>query len=270
MKAFMDETFMLNNPTAVHLYEDYAKDQPIFDYHCHLSAREIYENRPFEDIAELWLGGDHYKWRMMRGNGIPERLITGSASGYEKFKAYAAALSYAIGNPLYHWTHLELKRYFGIDEILSAKTADCIWEKANAAIKSGGFTPQELIGRSNVYALCTTEDPADTLEYHLLLRESGMKTKVLPAFRPDRVLSAEAGDFGEYIGELSRVCSCPITTYGELENALKKRMDEFAVAGCVASDHAFEYVPCAAADRQEVERIFAAALRGESADHGGA
>lgn len=264
MKEFMDGTFMLNNPTAVHLYEDYAKNQPIFDYHCHLSVREIYENRPFDDIAQLWLGGDHYKWRMMRGNGIPERLITGEASGHEKFKAYAGALPYAAGNPLYHWTHLELRRYFGIYEILSAKTADTIWEKANSAIRAGGFTPQELIERSNVYALCTTEDPADTLEYHLRLRKEGrVSTKILPAFRPDRALSIEAEDFWEYIGLLSEVSGLPITGYDEMEEALKIRMDVFAAAGCVASDHAFEYVPYAQGDRTEICGIFQAALRGE-------
>lgn len=257
MKPFMDETFMLYNPTAVHLFETYAKDQPIFDYHCHLSAKEIYENQPFQDIAQMWLSEDHYKWRMMRANGIPEEFITGSASGYEKFKAYGESLMYAIGNPLYHWSHLELQRYFQITECLGPKTVDSIWEKANRIIDEGDFTPRALIHKSNVYALCTTEDPIDSLEYHFKIKQENLlQTKILPAFRPDRVLAIEAEDFAEYIQTLEKASGYRIDSYGQLKNALIKRMDDFAAAGCVASDHGFEYVPFRQAPLEEVEKIF--------------
>lgn len=261
MKQFMNEEFILSNPTAVYLYENYAKTLPIFDYHCHLSAKEIYENKPFQNIAEAWLGGDHYKWRMMRGHGIEEKYITGDADGWEKFKAYAEALPYAIGNPLYHWTHLELKRYFKIEDNLSADTAEHIWKIANEKIKAGGFTPQELIINSNVYALCTTEDAVDDLTYHKLLKEEGeLKAKVLPAFRPDGALAIEAPYFKEYIEKLSHVVDFEINSYGELKKALRKRMDDFQACGCVASDHGFEYIPFEMAEESVLEDIFKAAM----------
>ena len=166
----MGEDFLLDTETARRLFREGAQNTPIFDWHCHLSPKEIYENREPEDIAALWLGGDHYKWRAMRSYGIEEQYITGDASGYEKFKAYASMMPACIGNPLYHWSHLELRRYFGIEETLSDKTADTIWHRANERIHAGGFTPRGLIEKSNVAALCTTDDPADTLEYHQLLK----------------------------------------------------------------------------------------------------
>lgn len=192
MKAFMDRDFMLMNETAKELFHQYAEHAPIIDYHCHLSAKEIYENKPAKNLTELWLAGDHYKWRAMRGNGIPEERITGNADDYDKFMAFAETLPFAIGNPLYHWTHLELQRYFGINEILSPETAPEIWKKTEELLSDGNHTPQYFIQQSNVYALCTTEDPADTLEYHeKLALEKKLDTKILPAYRPDNALSIE-------------------------------------------------------------------------------
>ena len=171
MKKFMDENFLLSNDTAINLYHDYAKDMPIIDYHCHLNPKEIYENKKFKNITEAWLYGDHYKWRAMRSNGIDEKYITGDASDYEKFMAWAKTMPMAIGNPLYHWTHLELQRFFGIYEVLNEKTAPAIWEKANELLNGEGFGARDLIKKSNVKAICTTDDPIDSLEYHIKLKE---------------------------------------------------------------------------------------------------
>ena len=187
MKKFMDENFLLSNDTAISLYNDYAKDMPIIDYHCHLSPEEIYDNKKFKNITEAWLYGDHYKWRAMRSNGIDEKYITGNGSDLEKFMAWAQTLPMAIGNPLYHWTHLELQRYFGIHEVLNEKTAPAIWEKVNILLNGEGFGARDLIEKSNVKALCTTDDPVDSLEYHIKLKKDTKFTvKVLPAFRPDK------------------------------------------------------------------------------------
>ena len=173
MKPFLDEEFLLETETARKLYHEYAEDMPIIDYHCHLTAKEICENKPAVNLSEPWLNADHYKWRLMRANGEPERVITGNASGYEKFLAFARTLTYAIGNPLYHWSHLELQRYFGITEPLNEESAPRIWEQVQAQMDAGKNTPRHFIEQSNVYALCTTEDPIDDLSYHRLLREEG-------------------------------------------------------------------------------------------------
>ncbi|MEG1271200.1 MAG: glucuronate isomerase [Ruthenibacterium sp.] len=264
MKAFMDQDFMLYNETAKKLFHTYAEKQPILDYHCHLSAKEIYENRPAQTIAELWLGGDHYKWRAMRANGVPEEKITGSADGYEKFAAFAETLTNAIGNPLYHWAHLELQRYFGIDTVLNAKTAPEIWKKANAVLADGKHTPQYFIQNSNVYALCTTEDPADDLQYHALLaQEKGFATKVLPALRPDNALSMEQPSWREYLKHLAEVSGVSITDFESLKAALTVRMDEFARHGCVASDHGMEYMPYQRLSAEKLATVFADALAGK-------
>lgn len=265
MKQFMDQDFMLFNETAKTLYHQFAESAPIIDYHCHLSAREIYENVPAKNITELWLYGDHYKWRAMRGNGIPEERITGASSDYEKFLAFAETLPFAIGNPLYHWTHLELQRYFGITETLSPKTAPMIWEKANAFLADGNHTPQYFIQQSNVYALCTTEDPADTLEYHLKIAEEKLiDTKILPAFRPDNALSIEKESWKDYIVHLSEVAGVPITSWEELQNALLVRMEEFVKAGCVASDHGVEAFPYLPIGTEQVQEIVKKALVGQN------
>ena len=265
MKNFMDKDFLLDNDTAKKLFFDDAKDMPIFDWHCHLSPKEIYENRQPSDIAELWLGGDHYKWRAMRSFGIDEKYITGNATNYEKFKAWAKVMPYCIGNPLYHWTHLELQRYFNIFEPLSEKTCDEIWKKANAAIASGGFTPRELISGSNVTCLCTTDDAADTLEYHKLIQaDKSFKCKVIPAFRPDKALNIEQAAFLPWLQSLENVSGERIDSYKKLIEVLKSRIAFFAQMGCRASDHAFLYVPYNRATDDELEKIFKKALNKET------
>jgi glucuronate isomerase len=263
MKNFMDENFLLQTKTAEVLYHTYAKHEPIFDYHCHLSPQEIYEDKHFKDISELWLSGDHYKWRLMRANGIEEDLITGSGSGYDKFMAWASCIPYAMGNPLYHWSHLELQRYFDIKEVLSEKTAKAIWDKANEIINQPNFSARQLIESSNVYALCTTDDPVDSLEYHIKLKEdSSFKTKVLPAMRPDRVLEILDHDFVNYIKLLADAAQMTITNFTDLCMALKERINFFDEVGCRASDHGFTCLPYEAYTEDEIEKIFSKALSG--------
>ncbi|MBE6716934.1 MAG: glucuronate isomerase [Ruminococcaceae bacterium] len=263
MKKFMDADFLLSTETAKKLFAE-ANDEPIFDWHCHLSPKEIYENKTPRDIAELWLSADHYKWRGMRGVGIDEEYITGSKSPYEKFKAWAKAMPNFIGNPLYHWTHLELQRYFGIYETLNEKTADMIWEKANSMIAEGGFTPRELIEKSNVYCVCTTDDPADTLEYHALIAEDkSFKCKVLPAFRPDKALAIEAPAYLSWLSILREVSGKKILTYKELKEVILERIEHFAEMGCRATDHAFTPVPYVRMEDSDIEKIFAKVLDGK-------
>jgi len=262
MRTFMGKDFLLNNDTAKKLFEIAAKE-PIFDYHCHLSPKEIYENKPFSDISVLWLRGDHYKWRAMRNYGIDEKYITGDSTGFEKFKAWAEVLPLCIGNPLYHWTHLELQRFFGIDTPLSPRTADEIWERANAKIAARGFTPRELIKNSNVAALCTTDDPADSLEYHRMIAEDkSFGVKVLPAFRPDKALNISAEGFDKWVRKLGDAAGITIGSFGDLKAALTKRIEFFSSMGCVASDHAFVYVPFNPADDAAVDGLFKKALAG--------
>ena len=262
MKPFMDETFLLSTPTAQRLFAA-CKDAPIFDWHCHLSPEEIYLNKTPRDLAELWLGGDHYKWRAMRGCGVPEEYITGDASPYEKFKKWAECMPRFIGNPLYHWTHLELQRYFGITETLSPKTADAIWEKANAMIAAGGFTPRELIARSNVACVCTTDDPTDLLQYHnLLQRVEDFPVQVRPAFRPDKALAINAPTFLPWLKKLENVCGYEIRTFAGLKEALLSRIEWFEVCGCRATDHAFNPVPFKRMTDAELEIVFTKALAG--------
>ena len=262
MKPFMDEAFLLSTPTAERLFAA-CKDAPIFDWHCHLSPKEIYENKTPRDITELWLGGDHYKWRAERGCGVPEKYITGDASPYEKFKKWAECMPKLIGNPLYHWTHLELQRYFGITEPLSAKTADAVWETANAMIAAGGFTPRELIQKSNVFCVCTTDDPADTLEYHALIAaDASFKVQVRPAFRPDKALAVAAPTFLPWLQRLSAVYGKEIRTYAALKEALQERIVFFEKMGCRATDHAFNPVPFKRMTDAELEVVFAKVLAG--------
>lgn len=264
MKAFMDADFLLDTETARTLFREGAQDTPIFDWHCHLSPKEIYENKEPEDIAALWLGGDHYKWRAMRSFGIAEEYITGGASGYEKFKAYASMMPACIGNPLYHWSHLELQRYFGIAEMLSEKTADDIWKRANERIRAGGFTPRNLIKKSKVAALCTTDDPADSLEYHQLLKEEkGFDCRVLPAFRPDKALGIELPGFPAWLSAMEQTVGERITSFAALCAVLKRRIAFFDALGCRASDHAFTHVPYAEASELQLEEIFEKGAAGE-------
>ena len=232
--SFINENFMLKTKTARKLYS-MVKDLPIIDYHCHLSPKMIAENYQFKNAYDLFLGGDHYKWRQMRTNGVDESLITGDGGDYEKFYAFASAMPMLIGNPLYHWTHLELKRYFDIDEPLSAESCERIWNKCNECLAKEEFRAQSLIKRSNVEVICTTDDPADTLEYHAALR--GFETKILPTFRPDKAVEITKDSFVPYIEAQG------IKSYSELITWLKGRIEYFDGFGCRLSDHGLEYVP---------------------------
>lgn len=259
---FMDKDFLLSTKTARHLYHDYAKKMPIIDYHCHLSPKEIYEDKTYDNITQVWLYGDHYKWRAMRSAGLEEAFMTGSASDREKFDAWASVMPFCIGNPLYHWTHLELQRFFGITETLSPKTADAIWDKTTQKLK--GMSARRLISSSNVEVVCTTDDPADTLEYHILLaKDDSFKTKVLPTYRPDKAVNITAPDFVQYIETLSKASDMEITTVDDVIAALIKRADFFAENGGRISDHAFVYVPFEKADDKTIENIFSRAMAGE-------
>jgi len=264
MRKFMDENFLLSNDTAVTLYHGYAKDMPIIDYHCHINPKEIYENKKFKNITEVWLYGDHYKWRAMRSNGIDEKYITGDASDYEKFMAWAKTLSVAIGNPLYHWAHLELQRFFGINEVLNEKTAPAIWEKANLLITRDDFRVRDLIKKSNVETLCTTDDPADSLVYHLKLKEDKeFYVNVLPTFRPDKGIEIRRETFIPWVGKLGRAAGKSIKGYSDFLEALEDRIRFFHSAGCRVSDHALDTVVYAEAQLDEVSGIFAKALGGQ-------
>ncbi len=257
MKAFMDRDFLLCSETAKHLYHDYAADMPIIDYHCHLDPREICEDRQFENITQVWLGGDHYKWRLMRSAGVEEKYITGDASDREKFQKWAETLALAIGNPLYHWSHLELRNYFGYDGVLDGDTAEEVWQLCNEKLKS--LSARKLIVSSKVKALCTTDDPADTLEWHRKLAEDeSFPVKVLPSFRPDRALGIEKPDYLDYLKRLGE-----ITSFAQLAEILKERLSFFVSLGCRVSDHGMESVPYAPADEAVIEAIFQKRLRGE-------
>lgn len=264
MKPFMDESFLLETNTGVKLYEEYAKAMPIYDYHCHLSPKEIAENKKYRNIAELWLGGDHYKWRAMRSNGVDERYITGNASDRDKFMKWAETIPACLGNPLYHWTHLELKRYFGINDLLGPDTAERIWERCNELLQGDGFTARGLIRRSNVKVVCTTDDPADTLEYHTAL--AGDKTfdvKVFPAFRPDKAINIEKPVFAGYIGRLEKASGISIKDFKSLKEALGSRLLYFHNAGCRISDHALDPVVFMEGTEEEASDALKLALNGK-------
>ncbi|MBR3943169.1 MAG: glucuronate isomerase [Clostridia bacterium] len=264
MKKFMDENFILQTETAQKLYHEYAKDMPIYDYHCHLSPQEIYEDKTYTNITEIWLYGDHYKWRFMRSSGVPEELCTGNGSDYDKFMAYAKAVQYAIGNPLYHWSHLELQRFFDIDLVLNEKNAPEIWERANKKIAEGGFSARNLIARSNVDCIGTTDDPADSLEYHFLLqKDDSFKTRVVPTFRPDNAVNIEKPTFADYIKTLGASYDKEIKNFDDLKEVLGLALDRFALAGSKISDHAFETIPYVEGTEEEANVVFQKALSGE-------
>ena len=254
MKTIINDDFILGNKTAKELYNN-VKDLPIIDYHCHLDPKLIAMDYKFDNLGELLLGGDHYKWRMMRSFGVDEKFVTGNATFKEKFKAFAKALEYAIGNPLYHWTHLELKRYFGIDEALTEENADEIYEKCTALLRTDDFSARNLIKNSNVEVVCTTDDPIDTLEYHDQIKASGFSVKVLPAFRPDKAVNIHKETFLPYIEKTG------VKTYEELKAWLSSRLDFFHEKGCRLSDHGLDFVPYTLGD---ASAIFDKALNGAS------
>lgn len=263
MKKFMDDDFVLKNETAKKLYHGYAKDMPIFDFHCHLSVEEIYNDKKFSSITEAWLGGDHYKWRLLREMGVEEKYITGDGGDYEKFLKYAEVMPYAIGNPIFHWTHLELRRYFGINDILSPKTAEKIYNQCNEKLKT--LTARKMITESNVKKLFTTDDPVDDLRFHKLLKEDpSFNVEVGPAFRPDKAINIEQPAFKPYISKLSEVSGVEINGAESLLKALTKRVDYFDEAGCVCSDHALDNVMYLPAGDEDVDKIVKKALAGEA------
>ncbi len=263
MSAFMDGSFLLGNDTAVKLYEEYAAKQPIIDYHCHINAQEIAQDRRFDNITQVWLGGDHYKWRLMRSAGVDEAYITGDAPDYDKFLKWAEVLGKAVGNPLYHWSHLELRRYFDYDGCLNGDTADEVWELCNARLAEPDMSVRGLIRRSNVSVICTTDDPIDTLEWHsAIAADDSFSTRVLPAWRPEKAMNIEKPEFAEYIARLESASGMPCATFAELKKALCNRMDHFADHGCVISDHSFDYVMYEPCNDDETESIYAAALSG--------
>lgn len=264
MKAFMDDNFYLNSRTAEKLYHEYAKGMPIIDYHCHLNPKEIAENKKYRNITELWLGGDHYKWRALRINGVEEKYITGDASDWDKFLKWAETMPKCIGNPMYHWTHLELRRYFGIELLLSPETAAEIWEKCNEMLKKDEFRARGLIKRSNVKALCTTDDPADTLEYHrAIAADSSFDVKVLPAMRPDKAINIAAEGYMEWVGRLAEAAQMKINSMADLKSALKNRIEFFHKMGCRVSDHGMEPAVFCSGTEEEVSEIFVKRLAGK-------
>ena len=263
MGQFIHEDFLLQNKTAIILYHEYAKNMPIIDYHCHLDPNEIAQDKRYRSITEVWLGGDHYKWRAMRTNGVDEEAVTGSAPDKEKFLKWAETMPYLVGNPLYHWTHLELKRYFDIDMLLGPDTAEEIWELCNQRLRQPDFSARGIIMRSNVAVICTTDDPVDTLEYHRHIREDpSFKTKVLPAFRPDRAVNIEKQDFRDYVQKLSAASGMPIRTLIDFYAALERRISYFHENGCRLSDHALEPPVFVPGTEREADEVFRKALHG--------
>lgn len=265
MKPFMDQDFLLSNYAAQKLFEDYAADTPVLDYHCHINPKEIYEDRRFENITQVWLGGDHYKWRFMRSCGVEERYITGDASDKEKFLKWAECLGKAIGNPLFHWSHLELQRYFDYHGVLNKKTAEDVWNLCNKKLEDPSMSVRNLIRQSNVTLICTTDDPVDSLEWHKKIAEdTSFDVQVLPAWRPDKAMNIEKSAFPEYLAALSEVSGLKIDRFVDLCQALSLRMDFFASMGCSVSDHALEYVMYVPASAEEVESIFTKRMSGNA------
>ncbi len=263
MKKFMDKDFLLSTGTAQFLYHEYAAKMPIIDYHCHINPREIYEDRRFDNITQVWLGGDHYKWRQMRSNGVDEYYITGGAPEREKFQKWAETLELAIGNPLYHWSHLELQRYFGYEGCLNGETAEMVWNLCNEKLAQDNMTVRNIIRRSNVKLLCTTDDPIDSLEWHKKLAEDdSFEVKVLPAWRPDKAMNPEKSDYLDYLKKLSAASGVDIYNYETLLAALQNRMDFFASMGCSVSDHGLNYVTYCPASESEICDIFSRRLGG--------
>ena len=279
MKAFMDKDFLLETPTAQHLYHDYSAKLPIVDYHCHIPPQEIYEDRRFENIAQVWLGGhqvladgsdyyfgDHYKWRVMRSNGVPEEYITGDKPDRERFQKFAESLEMAIGNPMYTWCHLELKKYFGYEGVLNGETAEEVWNLCNDKLQHDPkLTVRGLIEQSNVAMVGTTDDPIDSLEWHKKIKEDPtIKVVVAPSFRPDKVLNIRKDGFADYIHKLEEVVGRKFACANCVVKALEERLQFFVEMGCRASDHGLDYIPYREASKDEVNAIYQKAMKGEA------
>ena len=267
MEHFINKDFMLQGETARELYHQSAEGMPIIDYHCHLSPQMIAENHQFADITEIWLGGDHYKWRAMRGNGVPEEYITGNKSSWEKFQKWAETMPYTLRNPLYHWTHLELSRAFGIDKIHKPETAREIMEECNAKLATPEYRGQGLIRKFNVKVVCTTDDPVDDLRWHKQIAEHPFGTKVIPAWRPDKAMAIEnPAAYKAYIDKLAEVSGVEIRSFDDLLQALQKRHDFFAANGCKLSDHGLEAFSADDYTQAEIDAIFRKVLSGKAPD----
>jgi glucuronate isomerase len=267
--VFITDDFLLSTKTAKDLFQRYAKEQPIIDYHCHLSPKEIAENRQFENLTQIWLYGDHYKWRAMRTNGIPERFITGDASDWDKFLAWARTVPKTLRNPLYHWTHMELKRPFGVSDILlNESTAKSIWDRCNTQLATPEFTTRGILQQMNVKLVCTTDDPIDSLEYHRTLKaDSSFNVKILPAFRADKAMNIDQGSaFTSYVTKLGLAADIEINSYKKFLDALKKRHAFFHSEGCRLSDHGLETAYAQNYTEKEIETIFEGALVGKGLD----
>jgi glucuronate isomerase len=257
MKNFLDENFLLPNKSAERLYHDYAKQMPIIDYHCHLPPDQIAQDIRFENLTQIWLYGDHYKWRALRANGVNEAYITGNKSDFEKFEKWADTVPYTLRNPLYHWTHLELQRYFGIHDILNPSTAQKIYDDCTAQLQTPEFSVRSLLTRMNVETVGTTDDPLDNLEYHQQIKQDGFSVKILPAYRPDKAMNADDIEaLNVYINKLEKVVSTDIADYDTYLQALKSRHDYFAEHGCCLSDHGLEHIYAEDYTEEEIRSIF--------------
>ncbi len=266
MATFLTEDFLLDTDFARRLYHDYAADQPIFDFHCHLPPELIAQDHQFSNLFEIWLKGDHYKWRAMRSNGVDERFCTGDASDFEKFKAWAGTVPHTIGNPLFHWTHLELRRPFGLDNvILSPDTAQDVWDSCQEMLGQKEFSARGIMEQMNVKMVGTTDDPIDDLSHHATIaKDTEFKVKVLPSWRPDKAFNIEAPGFVDYLGALEAASGLSITGFNSLTDALNNRLDHFAAHGCKLSDHALDTVPFGRANTTELDQMIAARKEGKA------
>lgn len=264
MHRFMDENFLLQTETARILYHDYAAEMPIFDYHCHIPAREIAEDRRFENLTQIWLQGDHYKWRAMRANGIAENYITGDATDWEKFEKWAETVPFTMRNPLYHWTHLELHHPFGVKKILKPSTAHEIWDSCNASLNSKDFSCRGIIKKANVHTICTTDDPVDSLEYHRMIKSGDFKVKVYPAWRPDKAMAIQdPAVFNRYVDQLEAVSGISINSFESLLEAIDKRHQFFHENGCRLSDHGVETMCAEPYTLEEIKAIYLSVRSGK-------
>ena len=257
MKKFLDENFLLSTKTSQQLYHNFAKQMPIIDYHCHLPPDQIANDINFENLTQIWLYGDHYKWRAMRTNGVHESYITGSKTDFEKFQKWAETVPYTLRNPLYQWTHLELQRYFDVYDLLDSSTSKKIYDECSAKLRTPEYSVRNLLRKMNVKIVCTTDDPIDSLEHHQKIKNDGFEIKVLPAFRPDRAMNVDsAAVFNDYLSKLEAVTNSNIGSYNEFLDALKSRHDFFATMGCSVSDHGLEQIYVEDYTQSEIENIF--------------
>ena len=257
MKKFLDENFLLQTGTAQKLYHDFAEEMPVIDYHCHLPVEQIANDINFENLTQIWLYGDHYKWRAMRTNGVDESYCTGGKADYEKFEKWAETVPYTLRNPLYHWTHLELQRYFDVHEILNPESAKRIYDGCTKKLQTKEYSVRNLLRKMNVKVVCTTDDPTDTLEHHQKIKEDGFEIKILPAFRPDKAMNVDdSSEFNAYVKKLEKVSGVAVTSYQSYLEALKQRHDFFASMGCSVSDHGLEYIYAEDYTEEEINAVF--------------